>query len=120
MKEQRCLQTGSESVAPSSWPEDPQARADWCGDSAVPCGQIGPTEIHLGYSFEDVRWEAAQYLVRNGRENEWAESGLTFRQYLRVKFNVVSARVSSEQDRRDARRFRFLLKLAAKKRKRTR
>ena len=69
--------------------DDLQALADKYEDSGVPHGQIGPTSIHLAYSFPDVLRVAAKYLVDRGREDEWAESGVTVREYLQARFNVA-------------------------------
>ena len=112
MTEQGCSQTGMEPVIPSHSKDDPQAIADRYEDCAVPCGQIGPTRIHLGYSFADVLRVAANYLVEKGRGNEWAESGVTVREYLQARFSVVSARIFSGQVRSDERMFREMLEYA--------
>ena len=107
MTEQGCSPTGAEPVAVSK--VDFQEVADRYEDFAVPGGQIGPTEIHLGYSFVDVLQVAASYLVQLGLEDDWASSGLTVRSYLRDRFGVVSARVEARQARREARWLRGLL-----------
>ena len=109
MTEQGCSQTGREPVRLSFSRDDPQAIADYYEDWAVPCGQIDPTQIHLGYTFVDVLQVAARYLVEEGLEKDWAASGLTVRRYLRERFGVVSARADARQVRRDARWFRGLL-----------
>ena len=96
--------------------DDLQALADKYEDSGVPHGQIGPTSIHLAYSFPDVLRVAAKYLVDRGREDEWAESGVTVREYLQARFNVVSSRIFSGQVRADERMFREMLEYAVEQR----
>ena len=54
MTEQGCLQTGGESVTASHLRDDAQAIADHHEDAAVPCGQIGPTRIHLGWGIRSI------------------------------------------------------------------
>ncbi len=75
MTEQGCSPTGREPVRLSFSRDDPQAIADYYEDWAVPCGQIGPTQIHLGYTFVDVLQVAARYLVQMGSERQWRTIG---------------------------------------------